>query len=73
MAVAEFDTELFITEIEKRPQLYNKTLKEYSDRNLKEKLWSELCVMFIPDFSTLEDKEKKEKGNNNVENLIYSI
>lgn len=60
--MSDFDTELFIGEVEKRPQLYNKNLKEYSDRNVKEKLWAELCVMFIPNFSTLQDSEKKEKG-----------
>ncbi|CAH1975992.1 unnamed protein product [Acanthoscelides obtectus] len=32
------DTERIITEVEKRHALYNKQLKEYSDRNLKEKL-----------------------------------
>jgi len=28
--------------VERRPPLYNKNLKEYSDRNLKDKLWYEV-------------------------------
>ena len=32
------DPELIITEIEKRPALFNKRLKKYRDRNIKEKL-----------------------------------
>jgi hypothetical protein len=35
------DTEKLMCELEKRPALYKKKLKEYSDRNLKEKLWGE--------------------------------
>ncbi|XP_046994364.1 uncharacterized protein LOC124606426 [Schistocerca americana] len=40
------DSERLIAEVEKRPALYNRKLKEYSDRNLKEKLWGE-CKCFI--------------------------
>lgn len=40
-----FNIELLIIEVEKRPALYNKKLKEYSDKNLKEKLWTELCLL----------------------------
>lgn len=32
------DTERIIIEVEKRPALYNKKLKEYSDHTKKEKL-----------------------------------
>lgn len=41
------DTETIISEVEKRPALYNKHLKEYSDRNVKEKLWGEVCRRII--------------------------
>jgi len=34
-----FDTERLITEVEKRPELYNKVTQEHSDKNRKEKLW----------------------------------
>lgn len=56
------DTELLIKQIEKRPALYNKQLKEYSDRNVKEKLWAEVCLHVIPNWNELDAKEKKTKG-----------
>jgi len=41
MSIIE-DVEKLISEVERRPPLYNKNLKEYSDRNLKDKLWYEV-------------------------------
>jgi len=38
-----FDSERLITEVEKRPALYNKATQEYSDKHCKEKLWVEVC------------------------------
>ncbi|VVC91850.1 unnamed protein product [Leptidea sinapis] len=52
-----------IEEVEKRPALYKKkSLKEYSDANLKKKLWEEVCEIVIPDWNTLssEDKTKQD-------------
>jgi hypothetical protein len=40
---AVVDAEKLICEVEKMPLLYNKTMGEYSDRNLKQKLWREKC------------------------------
>jgi len=34
-----FDSERLITEVEKRPALYNKVTPEYCDKHCKEKLW----------------------------------
>ena len=34
-----FDSERLITEVEKRPALYNKATPEYSDKHCKGKLW----------------------------------
>jgi len=45
--------ENLIGEIEKRPALYKKQLKEYSDINLKKKLWEEVCEAVIPDWNEL--------------------
>lgn len=56
------DVELFIGEIEKRPALYNTKLKEYSDKNLKKTLWTELCQKLIENWNELGDKDKNEKG-----------
>nr|XP_023025992.1 uncharacterized protein LOC111514001 [Leptinotarsa decemlineata] len=38
------DTEEFINSIEKSPALYLKSLKEYSDNNLRKMIWEEVCM-----------------------------
>ncbi|XP_076061135.1 uncharacterized protein LOC143036960 isoform X1 [Oratosquilla oratoria] len=58
-----FDCETLITEVEKRPPLYDFQLKEYSDKNIKEKLWSEACEAVVSDWNTLSPEDKKEKGS----------
>lgn len=42
-----FDTQKFIIEVEKRPALYNKSILEYSDKDLKEELWIEVCEAIV--------------------------
>ena len=42
----EFDTELFILEIEQRPSIWDITTKEYSDKIVKKKCWRELVEIF---------------------------
>ena len=37
-----FDCKSLIVEVEKRPPLCDFHLKEYSDKNLKENLWTEV-------------------------------
>lgn len=62
LVLSVIDTDLLISEVEKRPALYNKQLKEYSDRNIKEKLWTEVCGKVIENWNDLTSKEKKHKG-----------
>jgi hypothetical protein len=38
-------------EVVRRPPLYKKNMKEYSDRNLKEKLWNEICESVVTNWS----------------------
>jgi hypothetical protein len=37
------DCEILISEIDRRPALYDCSLKDYSDKGLKERLWGEVC------------------------------
>jgi hypothetical protein len=55
------NTENLIEEVEKRPALYLKTMKEYSDTNHKKKLWEEECTALIENWNGL--KRKKTEGN----------
>jgi len=55
------DIEKLIWEVERRPPWYNKKLKEYSDSNLKDKLWYEVCKSVITNWSELPAEQKSEK------------
>ena len=57
-----YDCEVLITEIELRPALYDCSLKEYSDKSLKEKLWGEVCEAVEVEWSQLDGAEKRGKG-----------
>jgi len=61
MSVIE-DIEKLIWEVERRPPWYNKKLKEYSSRNLEDKLWYEVCESVVTNWSKLPDEDKSEKG-----------
>ena len=60
MSVVE-DIEKLILEVERRPALYNKKLKEYSDRNLKDTLWYEVYESVVTNWSELAAEQKSEK------------
>jgi len=57
-----YDCEVLILEIEKRPALYDCSLKEYSDKGLKDRLWGEVCEAVVSEWSQLDSPEKREKG-----------
>lgn len=57
-----FDTELFINEVSIRPPLWNMTLKEYSDRDRKCKLWIEVGSIMVEKWAELSDQEKNKEG-----------
>jgi len=38
-----YECKILISETERRPALYGCSLKEYSDKGLKERLWGEVC------------------------------
>lgn len=61
--MAVIETETFISEIDRRPQLYNINLKEYSDSNVKENLWGELWLMFILNSISSSRRKKEDKCN----------
>jgi hypothetical protein len=61
MSIVE-DKENLILEVERKPPLYNKKLKEYSDRNLKDKLCYEIYESVVTNWSELPVEQKSEKG-----------
>lgn len=61
MEVADW-TEKFILCIEKRPALYDKSIKGYSDRNVKETLWQQVYSEVVPNWVQLTLQEQINKG-----------
>lgn len=57
MESEEFNTDLFIDEIEKRPAIWNMNLKEYSNKIAKRKAWEEITLMFCKPDDTEEGKK----------------
>lgn len=43
--------EQLIDEVEKRPALFLKNLNDYMDRNLKKKLWEEVCAAIFENWN----------------------
>lgn len=52
-----FDTELFIDEVEKRPAIWDLESPDYANRILKRRAWEELVLIF----SDKDDSEEKKK------------
>jgi hypothetical protein len=61
-------TEKLIEEVEKRPALYLKSMKDYSDTNHKKKLWEEACTALIENWNGLAPEERKKK----LKAIIYT-
>jgi hypothetical protein len=57
-----YDCEILILEIEKRPALYDCSIKEYSDKGFKDRLWGEVCEAVVTEWSQLDGPEKRGKG-----------
>ncbi|XP_060800955.1 uncharacterized protein LOC132901888 [Amyelois transitella] len=59
MSQTNIDPELLITLIEIRPILWDKTLENYKDNNLRTAAWREVCIVLREDFQELEEKERQ--------------
>ena len=57
MDTEEFNTDLFIDEIEKRPPIWDMTSSEYSNKISKRKAWEEIVLIFS-DPSDTEERKK---------------
>lgn len=76
MAKEKFDIEKLISEIEKRPALWDMREKQYSDRVIRRKCWEEIVDLFANENSTIDEKRKLGKYNNiyiNNKSLPYNM
>lgn len=64
MSVTEddIDNNRLIEEVEARPLLYNKNLKDYSDIIAKSNAWEEVCQQLFQVWGQLSVKEKTDAG-----------
>lgn len=58
----DFDVEIFIDEIKKRPSLWDSSSNEYKNRQLKRDGWKEICENVVPNFDKKDAKEHQEIG-----------
>ena len=57
-----FDTDLFINEIQQFPSIWDYTSQFYSNRIEKAKAWNAICCKFYEDFEGKDQKNKNECG-----------
>lgn len=58
----DVDTELLISFIEDKPEIWDKSIEEYKDRIKTREAWISVCCQLKPDFQDLSDGERKEFG-----------
>lgn len=59
---SKYDIVTLIELVESRPCLWDKTSEEFKDRELKSKLWLEVCSFLEPNFLQLDRKEQMKVG-----------
>jgi hypothetical protein len=59
---SKYDTATLIELAESRPCLWDKTSEEFKDRELKRKLWLEVCSFLEPYFLQSDRKEQMKVG-----------
>jgi hypothetical protein len=65
-----YDCEILSFEIQKRPALYDCSLKVYSDKVLKDRLWGEVCEAVVSEWGRLDGPEKRGKVKKGVVQYI---
>lgn len=58
METNNFDVDVFISEIENRPAIWDMRSDLYSNRTEKTKAWEEVCLKLIAEFTKKNTKEK---------------
>ncbi|KAF5276976.1 hypothetical protein FQR65_LT16100 [Abscondita terminalis] len=60
MTSTEIDVDLLISLVQERPELWDRTLNIYKDRNKTTNSWRNVCVMLNPQFEQFSDNERKD-------------
>ena len=65
-----FDIDIFIQCVQDKPALWKKSVKEYADKNAREKSWHEIGEVMHEKWLDLEPAEREKKGKIND---LYSV
>lgn len=66
-----FNTEQFISEVEKCPELYNYRLKEYTNKELRSQTWEEIASKMYENWHELDEHVQNKLGWYCL--LLYSV
>lgn len=58
----EINPEELIPLVQERAVLWDKTLDDYKNNNLKLLAWREICTILLPNFENMEEKERQHFG-----------
>ena len=58
--------EIFISLIEERPNLWDKSLDMYKNKVATQNSWRDIFIIIYPDFETWEGKKRQEYGENYI-------
>ncbi|XP_066137842.1 uncharacterized protein [Euwallacea fornicatus] len=53
-----YDSTRLISEVQKRPAIYDKNSIEYKDRTIRDRTWKAVCEAIIPNWSVQDEKNK---------------
>ena len=74
--IMDLDFKIFerlITEVEKRPALYNKATPEYSHKHCKENIWIEVCEAVVPNWSPMDITARMTTGKSARKPFLFSL
>ena len=56
------DIEMIITAVQERPEIFDKKHPHYSDKNIKNKKWIEICEQVFTEWAITSEEEIMKKG-----------
>lgn len=65
------DMELLISEVEKRPALWDTSDEDYKDKNKENLIWNEICSCLFENYDTIPEIQQKFAGRFNDTTVLY--
>lgn len=60
--IEEIDSEILISLVQDKPEIWDKAIEDYKNRNKKTEAWRSICAQLKENFENLSDGERKEFG-----------